>query len=122
MGRVIGPGSHADLQVAPDPGEGLLDSLGRERDLRVRGAMGVRGVSGVSGVRGMKVVRGKSVAGARARWALCHTDTSHTAMSRTELTRVTLCWGHTVLGSHYEIRCRVCWGKGARVCVRERGR
>ena len=50
MGRVIGPGSHADLQVAPDPGEGLLDSLGRERDLRVRGAMGVRGVSGVSGM------------------------------------------------------------------------
>ena len=39
MGRVIGPGSHADLQVAPDPGEGLLDSLGRERDLRARRAM-----------------------------------------------------------------------------------
>ena len=89
MGRVIGPGSHADLQVAPDPGEGLLDSLGRERDLRARGARGVR-------TGGDGVVRGESVAGARARRAMCHTAMSHTAMSRTELTGVTLIWGHTL--------------------------
>ena len=29
-----GPQESADLQVAPDPGEGLLDSLGRERHLQ----------------------------------------------------------------------------------------